>query len=134
MSKGLARLYMYFLGGLFVLAIILFALGGAIVPETSFEVAGCRGEWSTSPVQLSSDLCPEPGQPCTAQPEQQQHNAIVDALVCACESVSGGGNYPNAAANGQIEEAFEEASGTQFSVREICESGGGGFMTRWRYS
>jgi hypothetical protein len=123
---------MVFIAALAVIAAILY-LAGFAAGKQGVDVGGCRGEWSTVPRTLVSDLCPNATEPCTAQPFTQQHNAIVDALLCACGTASDGGTYPNSGLNGQIERTFTEASGTQLSVREICEGGGGGFMVRWRY-
>ncbi|GEM_PF-2408654 len=122
-----------FVGILAGIIIILYVIGG-FVSAQGIEIAGCRAQWSTSPRQVTSELCPNATEPCIAQPFAQQHNAIVQALTCACGRASDGGTYSDSALNSQIESTFSEASGAQLNVREICENGGGGFMVRWRYA
>ena len=123
---------MIFIGALAVIAVILYFAGG-FVAQQGVDVAGCHGGWSTVPRTVTSELCPNATAPCTAQPFAQQHNAIVDALLCACNSASDDGTYQNSAINSQIENTFNLSSGTPLSARDICEGGGGGFMVKWRY-
>jgi hypothetical protein len=123
---------LYFWIILAAVIVVLFLVGGVLSAQ-DFEVAGCRSEWSTNPKTVSSDLCPDPSQPCTAQPFAQQHNAQVDALVCACTKAAEGGAYPDQVLNTKIQDAFARASGFTLGIREICEAGGNGFMVKWRY-
>ena len=128
--QGISRLQIY---GIVAGVVIVLFIAGSLLGGGSFEVAGCSATWPSTPQTVTGELCPNPSEPCTAEPFVLQHNAIVNALVCACGQAADGGNYGNPELNRQIEEGFNRASGFTLPVRDICEGGGGGFMVQWLY-
>ena len=109
------------------IVVVLYFVGGA-VSKQSITIAGCNAEWGTIPQSVHSDLCPNPNVTCTAEPFAMQHNAIVDALLCACAKVTP--DYADSGLNTQIEDAYKASTNLTLTVREICE---GGQLTKWRY-
>jgi len=104
-----------------VIFAVLFALG-SFVSVQSIDVVGCRAEWKTTFVTVTtSELCSSPS--CTAQPADQQHNAIVDALLCACEKARSS-EYTAQNENQRIEEVVREKFGYSGSASEFCEQSG----------
>ena len=88
------------------------AVLGLFNAQNCSQIGACRNCWSDSAVQVTSELCSEPGKPCTAQPYLQQHNAVVDTLLCACANAKIA-SYRDAALNKQIEDAH-------FAMRGGC--------------
>jgi hypothetical protein len=114
--------------GLFaIIAIALYFTGGAVTKQSA-TVGGCYAEWDTIARVVQSPLCPDPNVTCTAQPFVMQHNAVVDALLCACAKT--GTDYANSELNTQIEDAYKTNTNLTLTVREICE---GGQLAKWTY-
>ncbi|MBI4154231.1 hypothetical protein HY501_02765 [Candidatus Woesearchaeota archaeon] len=110
----------YFLAIIAVVAIVLFA-AGFVLSEQSIDVAGCKANWKTVDVAVGkSELC---SSTCTASPEDQQHNAIVNALICACTKAAVN-DYSDAAVNQRIEEVTGSFFGYQMTAQEICDQSG----------
>ena len=125
----------------------VFAAIGAFSSQNCSRIDGCNNCWSSSEVQVTSDLCPIADQPCNTTPFLQQHNAVVDTLVCACASAKSA-DYSDPGLNKQIEDAYfamlggctddvlavpiqtRERNGVfcvdaqPLSVRQLCESPG----------
>lgn len=74
-------------------------------------IGSCRNCWSSSNIQVTSDLCPT-SEPCNARPYLQQHNAVVDTLLCACANAKSV-EYEDTNLNKQIEDAH-------FAMRGGC--------------
>jgi hypothetical protein len=111
----------------FVLAIVvmffvaMFAVG-FFVGDEKIDVAGCTAEWKTTAITVqSSELCS--ANQCTAQPADQQHNAIVGAVLCACGRAKAAG-YADAAVNSRIEEVVSLSFSYQATAQELCEQPG----------
>ena len=107
-----------------VLAIIY--VFGLIVPRDNCSTIGeCMQCWETEPLTVQSELCPSAA-PCVASPAQQQHNAIVDVLLCACDNAKKN-NYANQNLNKEIETVLVVSNITGDSIitaRQFCDSPG----------
>ncbi len=101
-----------YIAAAFVIFIAIIAVIGLMSNQNCSRIGSCSNCWSTSDAQLSSSLCPQPGVPCTAKPYLQQHNAVVDTLVCACASAKSA-EYKDTGLNKQIEDAY-------FAMRGGC--------------
>ena len=125
---GLTRLSPLMWVGIFaVIAIALYFTGGAVTKQ-SVNVGGCHAEWDTIARSVQSDLCPNATVPCMAEPFVVQHNAVVDALLCACAST--GLDYADSQLNGQIEDVYKANTNVTLTAQEICE---GGQLAKWTY-
>lgn len=112
--------------------IVFFALfiSGFFLSEQQIDVAGCTARWSLLPVSVArSDLCPAGS--CLASSDAQQHNAIVDALLCACSKAKSA-QYSDAPANKRIEDVVKNFFGYSIGAAEACEQPGV-FLTRRSY-
>ena len=96
--------------------------------KQSVTIGGCRAEWNTISQGVQSDLCPNASVACKADPYIMQHNAIIDALLCACVKASP--DYSDAGLNAEIEDAYKANTNMTLTVREVCE---GGQLAKWRY-
>lgn len=111
----------------FVLAIIVLVFAvlfasGFFIGDQQIDIAGCTAKWKTTPVTVQqSELCSQ-GQ-CIAQPSQQQHNAIVEAVLCACDKAKSG-TYADDAVNKRIEEVLELSLNYRATAQEVCDSPG----------
>jgi len=97
-----------------IIAIIFFAslwVIGFFNASNRSQVGPCRNCWSNSAIEVTSELCPT-DEPCIAEPFLQQHNAVVDTLLCACTN-AGNSGYADASTNKQIEDAY-------FAMRGGC--------------
>ncbi len=119
----------YILATILIIIIVLFGMG-FFLSDQQIDVAGCTAKWKLTPVTVPrSDLCPS--QLCTASSDGQQHNAIVDALLCACDNAKSG-QYANEADNKRIEEVVGNFFGYSVTVNEICDQPGL-FLTKRSY-
>ena len=96
--------------------------------KQSVTVGGCYAEWDTIARSVQSELCPNATVSCMAEPFVMQHNAVVDALLCACASA--GPDYADSQLNGQLEDAYKANTNLTLTVQEICE---GGQLAKWTY-
>ncbi len=109
--------------GLFlvILAVILYVVGG-LIGEKCVSINDNKACWKTTSTVVTSDLCPDPTQPCLAKPEAQQHNAITDLLLKACSSASP--SYSDAELNNRIVEVANNFLGYSLDVRGYCDQPG----------
>lgn len=114
--------------GILAVAVLALYFAGGAVGKQSMTIGSCRAEWDTISRSVQSELCPNASAPCTAEPFIVQHNAIVDALLCACANAAP--DYANTVLNGQIEDAYQANTNLTLSAREVCE---GGQLAKWRY-
>ncbi len=91
----------------------IFAGIGLFSAQNCSQIGACRNCWSSSAIELTSasELCRNP--PCTAESYLQQHNAIVDTFLCACEA-------KDDALDKQIEEKYFAWREELLSAEEIC--------------
>ena len=106
------------------LVILFFILlgAGSVLTEQCIDVGGCKQCWKTTPAVVQSELCGE-NSTCLAQPQDQQNNAIADALLCGCGKARTA-NYQDADLNKKIEETVSEFKGFDAGASEICEQPG----------
>ncbi len=101
--------------------VVLFVIG-MFFTEQQIDIAGCTAKWSLASVVVpQSDLCP--AETCTASPDAQQHNAIVDGLLCACEKARAQG-YSDPAVNSRIKEVINAFFDYNVEANEICDQPG----------
>ncbi len=119
----------YILLTIAIIIVILFVIGN-FFSEQQIDIAGCTAKWSLASVNVPhSELCP--AESCTASPDAQQNNAIVDALMCACDKVRAQ-NYMNTTASNRIKEVVNNFFNYNAEASEICEQPGM-FITRRSY-
>ncbi len=111
----------FILAALVILFFILLGIG-SVVSERCVDVGGCRECWKTTSVVVQSDLCIE-NSTSLASPQDQQNNAIVDAILCGCGKAKSA-NYEDTNVNAKIEDVIKEFAGYGISVNEICEQPG----------
>ncbi len=110
-----------------IIAIVLYVVGG-FLGTTCVHIGDCKGCWKTVNTRVNSSLCPT-NEPCVAEPYQQQRNAVVDVILCACAEAAG-----EAYANAELNEAIENLHNLYFphaSVSEICSGQTG--MSKLKY-
>ncbi len=106
-----------------VIILITMFVYGLSVSEQCREISGCKACWKIMPVTITSELCPNQSQPCSAEPSLQQHNTMVDMIICACGKAESG-SYLDAQINSKIESAVKETTGYTVTASEICSQPG----------
>ncbi len=86
------------------------------------SIADEKACWKLSPDYVDSEYCAS-AQPCLAQPEDQQHNALVSLLMAACTKAKNSG-YADAELVKRIEEVSREFTGYEITAEELCENPG----------
>jgi parvulin-like peptidyl-prolyl isomerase len=105
-----------------VVIFVILVIAGFFMGDQQIDVAGCTAKWKTTAITVQkSELCGQ--SQCVAQPAEQQHNAIIDALLCACDKAKTA-NYADENANKRIEEVVSLALNYQASAQGICEQSG----------
>jgi hypothetical protein len=99
--------------------LILYLAGGAMNHQCT-AIGACSACWRTTPIMIKSEMCPDPTNECLAQPAQQQHNALVDMLICACTKAKAE-NYQVQETKGAVESAVKEMLGYTLSAEQLCE-------------
>jgi len=110
-----------------IIIVVLFSIG-VFLSDQQLDVAGCTAKWKLVSVNVPrSDLCPSNS--CVASPSAQQHNAIVDALLCACEKTKYV-QYSDEAVNNRIKEVVNNFFGYTLTANEVCEQPGSFLVKR----
>lgn len=110
---------------------IIYMFGLSIPPDNCSSIGTCRQCWSREPVNISSELCPNPAVACIATASQQQHNAVVDVLLCACAAAQGN-EYTDAGLNSQIEGVWTTITQDRtITAQQLC--GSSGLLTKRQY-
>lgn len=104
---------------LLVIILAVFIYTGNRNVEQSISIGSCSASFQTEPVFVTSPLCAN-GTSCTASPGDQQNNAVVDVLLCACESAKAG-NYADAELNKKIENLTAAFYSYAVAARDLCE-------------
>ena len=120
--------YFYIIVGVIVIVMFVF---GMVVGDQCAEIDGCRACWSTVDVTVTSELCPNPAEPCRAEPYLQQHNAMVDMILCACAKAEAE-YYANSVLNRQIEDVIKIMTNYTLTAYQLCEEPGV-LLTKRRY-
>lgn len=102
-----------------VIVIGIFLYTGNRNAEQVISIGGCSASFSGQPRTVVSELCIN-GTVCTATPYQQQNNAVVDAVLCACGEAKAS-EYADAQLNSRIQEVVSSFYGYSLAAREICE-------------
>ncbi len=107
-----------------VALVAAFYIFGLTVPADNCSAIGnCRQCWSRETTEVQSELCPTAA-PCNATAAQQQHNAVVDVLLCAC-SAAQQKQYTDESLNKEIETVAGIITNAQsLSARQLCDSPG----------
>ena len=106
---------------LVVLIIIfgIFLYTGNRNAEQTVSIGDCSGKFYKDNVTVTSDLCAK-GKTCIAKPEDQQNNAVVDVVLCACAKAKSG-NYADASMNGNIENLTKSFFGYTMAAKDLCD-------------
>lgn len=100
-----------------IIFVVIFVVG-SLFSEQKIDIAGCQAKWSLAPVTVQrSDVCDADS--CTAPPELQQYNAVVDALLCACDRAKSEG-YANETTNSRISSVVSNFFGYDIDAGELC--------------
>jgi len=102
---------------LYIAGAVLGSMLGACASVGEFKEC-----WKLTPEYVDSDLC-EGSRPCLAQPEDQQHNALVTLLLAACAETQQA-SYNDAALVERIEEVVREFTGYDVTAEQLCEQPG----------
>ncbi|MBI2578942.1 MAG: hypothetical protein HYW26_04490 [Candidatus Aenigmarchaeota archaeon] len=113
-----------------ILVFGLLYIGGSVLGEQCISIDEFRECWKTVDTTVTSDLCPTP-QPCLATAQAQQHNAISNVLVQACEKAKKS-SYSDAALNKRIEEVAKAFTGYDIPAQQLCGNPGS-VLTRQQY-
>lgn len=104
-----------------VLLAIIYVFGLTIAPGNCSQIGTCKQCWNDEAINLTSDLCAQ-GTNCTASPAQQQHNIVVDVLLCGC-ALAKEKDYTDTGLNNEIESALAAFTGdTTLTARGVCDS------------
>ncbi len=104
---------------LVVIVVAIFVYTGNRGVEQTISVDSCSAKFFTEPVTVTSELCTS-GKTCTAGPYEQQNNAVVDVLLCACEKAKAG-NYADAQLNQKIENLVSSFYGYTVTAQSLCD-------------
>lgn len=108
-----------------IAAIVVLFIIGAVISVQSVEIGDCKATWYSYTKSVKSDLCPNPSVECNAEPYKQQHNAIVDMLLCACSKQN-----RDITINSRIEDVYNASTGMPLTAEQICS---GQQLMKWRY-
>jgi hypothetical protein len=107
---------------LVIIILVLLFGSGYFLGGQNIDINGCPAQWrSTSATVAKSELCSTTS--CLATPAAQQHNAIVDALLCACDKVKTN-SYVDATANKRIETVVSDYFGYTLTAQQLCDQPG----------
>lgn len=112
---------------------IVFALlyiGGIFLSDQCVSIDEYRGCWKTFDTTVTSELCPA-REPCMATAAAQQHNAITDVLLQACEKAKAN-SYSDAALNKRIGEVAKTFTGYDIPAQQLCGNPGS-ILTKQQY-
>jgi len=121
-----------------VLIVVMFSFGLLLkqfvnLGEGSYEIGKCKASWSWEPHIVRSEYCPNAtfGNPkeCLSDPMVEQHNALVDLILCACDDAKQN-NYGDLNTNQKIEHVYEQLTGYKKDVKAICEAPD---LAKWYY-
>jgi hypothetical protein len=105
----------------FVVAFAVMFSYGSTISDSCITIGGQKSCWKNYAVTINSELCTK--NPCTASPELQKHNSIVDAISAACDSAKQN-DFSDAALNSEIENALKQISSYELSARVLCSDPG----------
>ena len=109
---------------LVVFVIILLFVTGSFLSENCSEIGNCKNCWKAVPVAVpaGSALCTS-NVTCQAKPADQQYNAVVDTLMCACTEAKDS-NYADSELNSEISAVLKEITGLEMGAEPLCENPG----------
>ena len=112
-----------FIGIIGIAAIVFLFAAGAVMREQCIAIEKHRACWNVIPIEVKSELCPNATVPCIADPALQQHNAIVDAIMLACDDAKKA-QYSDESLNSRIKEVTSLLTGYSSGAMELCEQPG----------
>lgn len=112
-----------------ILIIALFVFGSFIAGRGCFSIGECKQCWSWAPRLVKSEYCPDANKTCISDPMVDQHNALVDVIMCACNSARDNA-YMNEGLNNEIKRVYQEITGYSANTKEICENPD---LVKWKY-
>jgi hypothetical protein len=112
-----------------VIVIVILAVYGSRNLDSTISIGDCSAKFSRDPVTVTSDLCGQ-NRTCVAQPADQQNNAVVDVLLCACDQAKAG-NYQDSQLNSKIESLIKEYFGYNITSSSLCDQSA--ILTRRSY-
>jgi len=120
------KITIIFFGGL----IFLIILGMLLNPgKGCYSIGECKSCWNWRATPINSELCPN-GVSCISDPMIEQHNALVDVMICACTNAQKNG-YTDVELNRNIEKIYQSITGYQSDAASICTNP---TITKWTYT
>lgn len=101
-----------------VLGVLIFF--GSSGLDRTVSIGNCTAKFATDPVTVTSDLCPGKNRTCIAQPADQQNNAVVDVLLCACDRAKSD-SYSDDSLNSGIATLVSSYFGYNATAQDICD-------------
>ncbi|MDI6721183.1 MAG: hypothetical protein QMD85_02240 [Candidatus Aenigmarchaeota archaeon] len=105
---------------LIIIILAMFAYGSSL-SESCIKIGSQRTCWKNYAVTINSELCST--NPCTASPDLQKYNAIVDAVSASCESTKQE-DFADADLNKEIESALKQITAYNVDARTVCSDPG----------
>ena len=108
---------------LFILVVFFIAsyMYGSTIEDSCVTIGGQKSCWKNYVVTLNSELCTK--NPCTASPELQKYNSIVDAVAAGCDAARQE-SFSNIQMNAEIESALSQITRYEVEVRALCSDPG----------
>jgi len=114
-----------------IFIVVIVVLGGVLyftgflVDESMISIKSCQAKYNSIQRLVTSDLCPNSSQPCIAEPYISQHNAFVEAALCACRNIDQEGMAD------ELEAKYGQRFQTDLTAQEICS---GSELIKWSYA
>ena len=108
---------------LIIIVLVLLFIIGAFVSDQCIMIGEDKACWKTTTILIESPFCPNQSEPCLAKPEIQQHNAISDLLLRACDKANAA-EYTDTTLNERIEEVVSLYMGLDITANQLCEQPG----------
>lgn len=104
--------------GAIIMIAVLVVLGQMLSPPNCYTIGNCKSCWSNIETFGHSDYCPN-ASACQTVPYIDQHNALVDAITCACTDAEAS-QYSDPELNNNINSLYRTLTGMAASTQDIC--------------
>lgn len=110
--------------GVFFIFVIMFIIGSS--PPCS-NIGSCGNCWDKNEIEITSSLCSE-GNTCLASSDVQEHNARIDTLICACNTL----DLEDSEIQSYIQSETTSVIGYTVDVSTLCQQPGN-YLVKTRY-
>jgi hypothetical protein len=105
-------------------AILVLFVAGSFMSVQSSEIGSCKASWYLYTKSVNSTLCPNPDVACDAESYKQQHNVLVDLLLCACDKKESG-------TDARISDVYYQMSSMNLTADQVCSNTV--MLMKWNY-